>query len=74
VVRLLSVRDARTVLRTGLLPERQPDRVAPVGVRHLRVRVPRPSVRRGRIRSHRRRHRAEIRVHADDHDHGPCDR
>ena len=46
VVRLLPLRDARAVLRGPVLPEGERHGRAPLGVRDLRRRLPRPAVRR----------------------------
>ena len=53
VVRLLSLRGARAILRGAVLPARQPDGGAVVGLRGVRRGFSRAAVRGARLRAHR---------------------
>ena len=53
---------------------RRPDRRPAVGACHVRRRLRRATVRRGRVRPHRRHHRPQVRVPAHRQDHGWRDR
>ena len=70
VVRLLSVRGAGAVLRGAVLPAREPDRGTALGVRRVRRRLPRATVRRARLRPHRRPRRPQVHLPCDDRLHG----
>ena len=73
VVRLLSLCDARAVLRGAVLPARQRHRCTLVGLRHLRGGLPGAPVRGADLRPHRRSGRTQIHLPRDHRRDGHCD-
>ena len=70
MVRLLSLCDARAVLRRAVLPARQRHGRTAVGLRHLRGGLPGAPVRRADLRPHRRPGRPQIHLPRHHRGHG----